>query len=120
MKILLDMNIPLRYVTLLSGKCLEVLRWSDVGAQNATDAEIMEYARANNFVVMTCDLDFGTILSVTRESKPSVVQIRGSLINAEKAVDIIVAALFQCADELNKGAILSIDSKNARLRLLPL
>jgi len=120
MKILLDMNIPQKYTGLLANKNIEVLRWSDAGAPDATDAEIMEYARINDFIVLTCDLDFGAILSVTHERKPSVVQIRGSILHAEKATDIIVAALYQCCDELKKGAILSIDSKNARLRLLPL
>jgi len=120
MKILLDMNIPLKYTALFAKKGLKAVRWSDVGAENATDIEIMEYARANNFIVMTCDLDFGTILSATHELKPSVVQIRGSLVGVERAVDIIEAALRQGEEYLEKGAILSIDSKNARFRLLPL
>jgi len=120
MRILLDMNIPLKYAALFEKKGIKVLRWTDVGLPTATDTEIMEYARANNFIVMTCDLDFGTILSVTHELKPSVVQIRGSILHAEKAVDIIAIALLQNADDLNKGAILSIDSKNSRIRLLPL
>jgi predicted nuclease of predicted toxin-antitoxin system len=36
----------------------------------------MAYALANNFVVLTHDLDFGTILAATQGNKPSVVQIR--------------------------------------------
>jgi len=120
MKILLDMNIPVVYAGLLAQEGLEVLRWSDIGAPNATDLEIAEYARANNFIVMTCDLDFSTILSVTHDLKPSVVQIRGSIIHAKKAASIITVALLQSAEALENGAILSIDSKNARLKLLPL
>jgi len=120
MKILLDMNIPLKYTALLQNKGVTTLRWSDVGSTTASDLEIMEYARTNDFIVVTCDLDFSAILSVTQELKPSVVQIRGSLVHAEKAADIIATALFQCEEDLKNGAILSIDDKNARLRLLPL
>ena len=120
MKVLLDMNIPLKYAALLEKRDVEVLRWSDVGAPNAADSEIMEYARINGFVVLTCDLDFSTILSVTHELKPSVAQIRASLLHAEKAADLITAALLQYVDELNKGAIISIDVRKTRLRLLPL
>ena len=47
MKVLLDMNIPLSYAGLLAEKGIESLRWSDVGAPNAADTEIMDYARSN-------------------------------------------------------------------------
>ena len=64
MRILLDMNIPKKYATLLSDKGIMVLRWSDVGAPNAPDVEIMAYARKNNYIVLTCDLDFSAISCV--------------------------------------------------------
>jgi len=120
MKVLLDMNIPLKYYTLLAERGIEVLLWTDVGTPSASDAEIMAYAHENDFTVLTCDLDFGTILSVTHDLKPSVTQVRASVIHAERAVDLIATALTQYADDLDKGAILSIDLKSARLRLLPL
>ena len=114
------MNIPLRYASLLTEKGFVVVRWTDVGEANASDTEIMEYARENDFVVLTCDLDFGAILSTTQERKPSVALVRASVIHADRAVDLIQTALLQYADDLNKGAILSIEMKNARIRLLPL
>ena len=61
MKILIDMNIPYKYTSLLMLKGIEALRWSDVGSPDATDMEIMSYARDNDFIVLTCDLDFGAI-----------------------------------------------------------
>jgi len=119
-KILVDMNIPLRYASLLTEEGFVVVRWTDVGEANASDTEIMEYARENDFVVLTCDLDFGAILSTTQERKPSVALVRASVIHADRAVDLIQTALLQYADDLNKGAILSIEMKSARIRLLPL
>jgi len=120
MKILLDMNIPLKYAALLEKSGILPLRWSDVGRPDATDAEIMAYAREHSYTVLTFDLDFSTILSVTHELKPSVVQIRASVLHAERAVDLIAVALIQNAEYLESGAILSIDLKKARVRLLPL
>lgn len=120
MKVLLDMNIPFIYASLLTNKGIDSLRWSDVGAPNATDLEIMAYARANRYIVLTFDLDFGTILSMTHELKPSVAQIRASVIDAEQAVDLVSVAILRYADELERGAILSIDLKKTRLRLLPI
>ena len=120
MKVLLDMNIPFKYAALLAERGVESLRWSDVGAPDAADAEIMAYARQHNFIVLTCDLDFSAILSTTHELKPSVVQIRASVLHAERTANLIAAALVQNTDDLQKGAILSIDLQKARLRLLPL
>jgi predicted nuclease of predicted toxin-antitoxin system len=70
--------------------------------------------------VLTFDLDFSAILSSTRELKPSVVQIRVSIPYAEQAVDLISAAMFKNYEDLERGAILTIDANKARLRLLPL
>jgi predicted nuclease of predicted toxin-antitoxin system len=120
MKILLDMNIPLKYAELLISKGVDCIRWSDIGSPNATDIEIMEYARNNDFIVLTFDLDFSAILSMTHELKPSIAQIRASVAHAEKAVDLISTALFRNAKKKKKGAILSIDLNKARTRLLPL
>ena len=120
MKILLDMNIPLKYTKLLTDKGITALRWSEVGSPNATDAEIMEYALENNYIVLTYDLDFSAILSATHDLKLSVAQIRASIYQAEQAVELIAAALNQYANELETGAILSIDLRKSRIRLLPL
>jgi len=119
-KILLDMNIPLKIATLLSEGGLNVALWSDVGAPRALDTEIMAFARENDFVILTYDLDFSTILSVTHDLKPSVIQIRASVIEAERAVQMIKAAVTQHEDDLVRGAVLSIDIKKSRLRILPL
>ena len=120
MKILLDMNIPLKYKTLLENKGIKATLWSDVGMPNATDAEIMTYALENNYIVLTYDLDFSAILSVTHDLKPSVAQIRASVIHAEQAVELIATALTRYANDLEIGAILSIDLQKSRIRLLPL
>ena len=120
MKILLDMNIPIKYEKLFEKIGLEYLRWSNVGNPDASDVEIMAYAKNNDYIVLTYDLDFSAILSMTHELKPSVAQIRASVFNAKQAVDLISSALLQNEIELIKGAVLSIDLKKARIRLLPL
>ena len=120
MKILLDMNIPLKYANLLEKKGFEVVRWSDVGRANASDEAIMKYARENEFIVLTYDLDFSAILSASRDRKPSIVQIRASIPDAVVIVDLIASAMQQNKVSLKSGAILTIDSKKSRLRILPL
>ena len=120
MKLLLDMNIPLKYTNLLKEKGFEVLHWSDVGDPKTHDNQIMAYARERDLIVITYDLDFSAILSATHDLKPSVVQVRAALPQATQIVDLLAAAMFQNKNNLQNGAILTINTKKARVRMLPL
>lgn len=53
-------------------------------------------------------------------SKLSVVQIRAVNLAPDHLSSLIIAALRQCAAELEPGALLTIDAERRRLRLLPL
>jgi len=120
MRFLIDMNLSPALVALLSDRGITSEHWCNIGALNAKDAVIMQYASENDFIVLTCDLDFSAILAVTRGQKPSVVQIRTHIIHNEELADLIAVAVPSCENELRMGAILTIDTKRARLRLLPL
>jgi predicted nuclease of predicted toxin-antitoxin system len=105
---------------MLAGAGIEAMHWSAVGASNAPDSEIMVYARANDCVVLTHDLDFGAMLAATHGQKPSVVQIRAEDVSPDVIGHQVVIALRQMAGELEAGALLTIDPGRTRLRLLPL
>jgi len=120
MKLLVDMNLSPRWVELLGDAGVKAAHWSSLGASNAPDAEIMAYAKANHCVVLTHDLDFGAILAATHGEKPSVVQIRSEDVSPEVIGQAVIAALHQMAFELEEGALLTVDPKRTRLRLLPL
>ncbi|MBU0991743.1 MAG: DUF5615 family PIN-like protein [Proteobacteria bacterium] len=79
----------------------------------------MDYAKANNYVVLTHDLDFSAILAVTHGEKPSVVQIRAENVSPDIIGWPVIAALRQMAAELEEGALITVDPKRTRLRLLP-
>jgi predicted nuclease of predicted toxin-antitoxin system len=120
MKLLVDMNLSPRWLGTLAGAGFEAAHWSTLGAGNAPDVEIMAYARANGYVVLTHDLDFGAILAATHGEKPSVVQIRADDVSPDAIGRQIVAALRQMALELEEGALLTVDPTRVRLRVLPL
>ncbi|MDD0928102.1 DUF5615 family PIN-like protein [Xylella fastidiosa subsp. multiplex] len=77
------MNLSPRWVDVLADAGIEAAHWSTLGAYNAQDSEIMAYASANNYMVLTHDLDFGAILAATHGEKPSVVQIRAEDISPD-------------------------------------
>jgi predicted nuclease of predicted toxin-antitoxin system len=80
----------------------------------------MVYAVSNGFVIPTNDLDFGVALATTNKEKPSVVQIRGDDLRPVSIGNLVVLALRQMRTELDEGALIALDSKQTRLRLLPL
>jgi predicted nuclease of predicted toxin-antitoxin system len=77
-------------------------------------------AKAQDYVVLTHDLDFGAILAVTHGDKPSVVQIRAENVSPEAIGGAVIDALRQMRTELEAGALLTVDPGRTRLRLLPL
>ncbi|MBP1150412.1 MULTISPECIES: DUF5615 family PIN-like protein [Methylocaldum] len=120
MKLLVDMNLSPRWVSLLADAGFEAAHWSTLGAANAPDAEIMAFAKANGYVVLTHDLDFSAILAATHGEKPSVVQIRAEDVSPDAIGKPVSDALLQMTAELEEGALLTIDPNRTRLRLLPL
>ena len=120
MKLLFDMNLSPKLADILMAKGIESVHWFKIGAPEAADSEILAYASENDYIIVTSDLDFSTIMSISHGSKPSVIQIRVQGFQKDRTVDLIIFAIKQFADELEKGAVMSIDTKKSRLRLLPL
>jgi predicted nuclease of predicted toxin-antitoxin system len=120
MKMLVDMNLSPRWVSVLGAAGIEAAHWSTLGAHNAPDSQMMAYARANNYVVLTHDLEFSAILAATHGEKPSVVQVRAEDVSAEVIGKQVFIALRQMATELDAGALLTVDPSRTRLRVLPL
>jgi hypothetical protein len=71
MRILVDMNLSPRWVDLLADAGIESVHWSSVGETTASDSFIMAFAKGAGYVVLTHDLDFGSILAATHGDKPS-------------------------------------------------
>jgi predicted nuclease of predicted toxin-antitoxin system len=120
MKFIVDMNLSPAWATSLTNAGWEAKHWSEIGRADASDQEILEYALTNEFVVLTHDLDFGTILARTQGNKPSVVQIRAMDISPEAISKRTLAALRHVQSELEAGALLTIEADRSRVRSLPL
>jgi predicted nuclease of predicted toxin-antitoxin system len=119
-RLLVDMNLSPRWVDWLGAAGISAVHWSAIGAVNAPDVEVMDWARANGRVVLTHDLDFGSILAATLGKQPSVVQIRAGDPSPEAIGPAVLAALRQTEADLKQGALLTVEPGRARIRLLPL
>ncbi len=120
MRILVDMNLSPRWAEVLAGNGFEVVHWSAVGDPRAPDRVIMEWARDHGYLVFTHDLDFGSILAVTKASGPSVVQLRTPDPLPERIGPAVAETLRRHEVILAAGALVVIDENRLRVRILPL
>jgi len=119
LKILVDMNISPDWVDWFHRNHWDAVHWSKIGDHRATDETIMEWAHSNHYVVFTHDLDFGALLALTKAEGPSVIQVRTQDVFIDHLGSIIAAALLQHEDILDQGALVVVDERNMRKRLLP-
>jgi len=120
MKILIDMNLSPSWVPFLEAEEYEAKHWCTIGSVSARDPEIMEWARNKGYVVFTHDLDYGSLLFATQAIAPSVIQLRTEDVRPKTVGSIVWGALHDAEKELEKGALVIIDPRKHRIRVLPL
>jgi predicted nuclease of predicted toxin-antitoxin system len=119
-QLVIDMNLSLEWVDELARHGWSAVHWSTVGDPSAEDTVVTRWALANGHVVFTHDLDFGTMLALTHAAGPSVLQVRGQNVLPEDIGPVVIAALRQYDAELAAGALVVVDAKKSRVRVLPL
>jgi predicted nuclease of predicted toxin-antitoxin system len=80
----------------------------------------MTWAAERDYIVLTADLDFPAILAANTRQRPSVILIRSDILTTNALGRAVLATIDQAGAELAAGAIVSLDAKRARLRVLPL
>ena len=98
----------------------EALHAGDVGLSTASDSKILDFARQEGFIVVTLDADFHALLALSGASAPSVVRIRIEGLRAERLAMLLIGVLEMCADDLEKGAVVSVIENGIRVRGLRL
>ena len=120
MKVVIDMNLSPEWVEVLVRQGFEANHWCDIGDPAAEDIEILQWAREHDCLVFTNDLDFGRLLALTYARGPSVLQIRGGMLLPEDAESLVSTALTQCREDLERGALVTVDERSWRVRTLPI
>ena len=89
--------------------------------QGAPDDEILDRVLIEDRVIVSHDTDFGTLLAVRRQSKPSFVLVRSAdPLTANQVARLIIDNLHVMAAELTAGAIATFARGRLRSRRLPL
>jgi len=96
------------------------LHTGDIGLSNASDREIIEYARKEGRVVITLDADFHAILAVENAREPSVIRIRQEGLRGDALSELIEKIWPKIQTQLETGALVTVTEKSIRVRKIPI
>lgn len=118
-KILLDQGIPHSTTHLMKEAGWEVVHASDIRMNRAADEAILAYARTNNYVCVTLDADFHTLLAINHYSQPSVIRIRREGLNGVMLAQLLHDIWPKVEKVVKDGAMITVTEKTLRIRRLP-
>ena len=118
-RLLADVHISPKTVADLQKQGYEIMRSSEFLPANAPDINILEFARTENWVVLTQDLDFSMLVALSRYSQPSLITLRLSSAKPDIVTQKLLEVLPQIEEALQEGSAITIQDESIRIRTLP-
>lgn len=119
MKFLLDMGLAESTARFLRMDGHDAIHLREQGLQRLPDEGIVAKAVDENRIVLTHDLDFGRIVALSGERLPSVITFRLSDMRAPNVNRYLANLLTRFSEELELGALVSVQDDSIRVRRLP-
>jgi predicted nuclease of predicted toxin-antitoxin system len=119
-KFLADMGISARTIATLREQGHDAVHVREIGLDRASDATILEQARADGRVVLTVDLDFGQLLAANLQATPSVVIFRVHDQTPASITPRLLRVVAERSTDLEDGAIILVEDRRYRIRSLPI
>jgi len=119
-KIILDENLPARWIHFLAPRGFVAQHWTTIGNAGDPDERILDHAAKTESVIITQDLDFTRIIALRGATVPSLIQLRVSCPTPEVVDPSLVQILQDYNHAILQGCLITLDANHHRIRLLPL
>ena len=114
------MGVSQRVVTWLREQGHDAVHLRDQGLQRLENGEIFAKAFQESHIILTWDLDFAEILALSGPQIVSAVIFRLHNTRSAHVIQRLERVLAESAQDLEDGAIISVEERRHRVRLLPI
>jgi predicted nuclease of predicted toxin-antitoxin system len=116
---LADMGISPLTVEWLERQGHDAVHLLERGAAQARDPDILQWAREEDRILLTHDLDFSELVAASQGDLPSVIVFRLRDMTPDSVNEHLARVLTRHPQPLEKGAIFSVQEGRIRWRSIP-
>ena len=119
MKLLCDINVSPLIVEQLRQRGFDAVRITEFLDARSEDEAIVALAIQQTAVLVSRDQDFSQLVALSGATQPSLINVRISSVDPHRIAQLIEQVLKQAEQDLQDGAIVTIDDNAIRIHRLP-
>lgn len=120
LRFLADMGVSWRVVEWLRSNAYDAKHLREEGLQRLSDQDIFTKANSERRVVLTFDLDFSEIASLSSGMTVSVIVFRLRNTRTSHLIERLSSTLTESDEALKAGAVVVVEDTRHRVRRLPI